>query len=109
LRSEGAGLKKLVLLNRCDPASLLLAERLIASGEELCVVLIQDAIYLALKSSQSQEPVIRIMEKGVKFFLLAVDVGRRGVLHNLVSGVELIDYDRLIELLFHEDQKVINL
>jgi len=47
--------------------------------------------------------------KGVKFHLLKKDAEKRGILDNLISKLELIDYDQFIDLLFLKDQRVINL
>lgn len=102
-------MKTLLFLSKFNLGCLPLAEMLSEKDEEVSIVLIQDAIYIALKNSEYSEATRHAIEKGVKFHLLAKDVERRGVLNNLISDLELIDYDRLIDLLFREDQRVINL
>jgi sulfur relay protein TusB/DsrH len=101
-------LKSLILINKIDIASLLLAKKLIGKNDQLSIILIQDAVFIAVRNNQYHETVEKILEKGVKFYLLATDVERRGIQHNLISGIELVDYDKLVDLLFIEDQKVVN-
>ena len=98
----------LILMNRFDLDSLQLAEKL-AEKSEVKVVLIQDAVYMVLKSSDHAENIEKIMDKGIKFHTLKGDVERRGTINNLLANVELIDYNQLIDLLFDEEQKVISI
>lgn len=77
--------------------------------EEVTVILFQDAIYLALKNTEYSTAITHVVEEGVKFYLLKKDVEKRGILLNLIPNVELINYDQFIDLLFLEDQRVINL
>lgn len=107
--SEGGMVKTLFFLNKLDIDFLPLAKKLREKGEDLSVILIQDAIYLGLRNNGNSEQVKNLIEKGVKFHTLDKDVERRGVINNLMTGLELIDYDRLIDLLFSDDQKVINM
>jgi sulfur relay protein TusB/DsrH len=102
-------MKTLIFLNKFNLNLFPLAETLREKQEEVSVILIQDAIYLGLKNGEHSEATKHAIEKGVKFHLLTKDVERRGVIHHLISDLELIDYDRLIDLLFREDQRVFNL
>jgi sulfur relay protein TusB/DsrH len=43
-----------------------------------------------------------------KIFALKVDLDKRGLLERMVNGVELVDYDDMIDLLF-SDYVVVNL
>jgi sulfur relay protein TusB/DsrH len=96
-------------MNRFDLDSLQLAEKMKEERSEVDVILIQDAVYMALKSSDQSEKIKNIMDKGVKLHILRGDVERRGTIDHLLANVELIDYDRLIDLLFKDDQTVINI
>ena len=102
-------MKTLIFLNKLDFDFLPLAEKLRGKEEELSVVLVQDAVYIAIRNDGHSDAVKKLIESGVKFHILEKDVERRGVVNNLIPGLELIDYDRLIDLLFSDDQKVINL
>jgi len=101
-------LSTFILMNRFDLDSLQLAEK-IQKRREVKVVLIQDAVYMILKGSDQSNIIKNIMNKGVKFHALKGDVERRGTLNNLLTNVELIDYDQFIDLLFREAQTVINM
>lgn len=61
------------------------------------VVLIQDGVYLDAKE---------IAAAGKKVYALRKDVEKRGLASRLSSSVELIDYGRLVDLMFED--KVIN-
>jgi sulfur relay protein TusB/DsrH len=102
-------MKTLLFLNKKEFDSLTLVDILKEKGEEVGVVLIQDAVYLALGNNEHSGAVKDLLSKGVGFHLLAKDVEKRGVQDYLISDVDLIDYDQLIDLLFSENQRVINL
>jgi len=102
-------MKTLILLSRQDLDSLFLAEALRSRGEEVSIVLMQDSVYLALKDAEHSRIAGHAIKQGVKLHLLAEDVKKRGVGHQLMSSLELVDYDELVDLLFREDQRVINL
>lgn len=101
-------LSTLILMNRFDLDSLQLAEKLVEKSK-VKVVLIQDAVYMALKSSDQAEKIGKIMDKGIKIHTLKGDVERRGAINHLLANVELIDYNQFIDLLFDEEQTVINI
>ena len=102
-------MKTLIFLTKKESGTLTLVERLKEKGEDVGVVLIQDSVYLALGNNEHSESVKDLLGKGVNFHILAKDVEKRGVQNYLISDVELIDYDQLIDLLFSENQRVINL
>jgi sulfur relay protein TusB/DsrH len=78
-------------------------------GRETSIILIQDAIHLALKDTQHARELKSLLNSGVKVLTLDQDVKKRGVADLLINNVELLDYDRLIDFLFLENQRVINL
>jgi len=102
-------LKTLIFLNKLDDGFLFLIEGLRVRGREVSVFLIQDAVYLAVRGNKHSEAVQRAVERGVSFHLLERDVNVRGILDHLLPGVELVDYDGLVDILFSEDQTVVNL
>jgi len=102
-------MKILILLSKQDPDSLSLAEALRRRGEEVSIVLMQDSVYLALKDAEHSGIVGHAIEQGVRLHLLDEDVEKRGIRQKLMPGLELASYDQLVDLLFNEDPRVINL
>jgi sulfur relay protein TusB/DsrH len=102
-------MKRLVFLNKFDVACLHIITHLAVTNDELHIVLAQGAAYFAVENGLSHEPVKTLIEKGTRLYVLATDVDRRGIRQKLFSEVELLDYSALVELLFREDQAVINL
>lgn len=102
-------MKTLLLINKLEYDFLPLAEKLKEKGEEVEVILIQDAVYLALENNGHSEEMKQAVEKGVRFHILEKDVQTRGILTHLIPNLNFIDYDRLVDLLFGENQRVINL
>lgn len=101
-------MKTLLFLSKKESDSLALIEKLKERGEDVGVILIQDAVYLSLGNNEHSEMVKDLLEKGVNFHVLAKDVKMRGVQEYLISDLDLMDYDQLVDLLFGENQRVIN-
>ena len=102
-------MRNLVFLNRFDVSSLPIITSLAAKSSQLSIVLAQDAVYFAIENGPCHTSIRKLIEKGTKLYALATDVSRRGIREKLLSGVELVDYDALVELLFDKDQMVINM
>lgn len=102
-------MKTLFFLTKKESDSLALVEKLRERGEDVAVVLIQDAVYLALGNNEHSGTIKDLLGRGVNFHVLAKDVEVRGIQEYLISDLDLIDYDQLIDLLFSENQRVINL
>lgn len=65
------------------------------------VLLLQDGVYLLNKYSG--------IDFGVRnIYALEIDVEKRGLFDRLVRGVELVDYDGMVDLLF-SSETVVNL
>ncbi|MEM3564287.1 MAG: sulfurtransferase complex subunit TusB [Candidatus Jordarchaeaceae archaeon] len=101
-------MKTLIFLNRLDFDSLPIVEKLRDKGEDVDVILIQDAVYLAL-DKEGRTDLKRAMGKGIKFYVLERDMEIRGIKNHLVPKLELIDYERLVDLLFSDNHRLINL
>ena len=101
-------MRTLIVLKEKDPEPLGLAETIGERGGDVAFVLMLDAVYMATVAEENTA-VKDMMEKGSKVFLLKSDVERRGLEKRLLPGVELIDYEGLIDILFSEDQRVLNL
>ena len=72
-----------------------------ALGVETDVLLLQDGVYLLNKAMNNEFG-------DRKVHALGVDVKNRGLSDRLVDGVELIDYDGMVDLLF-SSETVMNL
>ena len=101
-------MRTLIVLKENEYEALGTAESLEKRGEEIALVMMLDAVYMATVAEENTA-VKDMMEKGSKVLLLKSDVERRGLEKRLLPGVELIDYEGLIDILFSEDQRVLNL
>lgn len=101
-------MRTLIVLKENEYEALGTAESLEKRGEEIALVMMLDAVYMATVAEENTA-VKDMMEKGSKVLLLRSDVERRGLEKRLLPGVELIDYEGLIDILFSEDQRVLNL
>jgi sulfur relay protein TusB/DsrH len=101
-------MRTLIVLKDKDPEPLGAAEALRKKGEDVALVLMLDAVYMATGTDKNVS-VKRMMEGGVGFILLKRDVERRGLETRLLPGVELVEHEKLIDILFTEDQRVLNL
>ena len=89
---------KLIVLNKNDMGTLRQA-----LSVEAGILLIQDGVYF-LNNAVADTP--DFGER--KVYALGVDVEKRGLADRLVNGVELIDYDGMVDLLF-SGSTVVNL
>ena len=101
-------MRTLIVLKENEYEALGTAESLEKRGGEIALVMMLDAVYMATVAEENTA-VKDMMEKGSKVLLLKSDVERRGLEKRLLPGVELIDYEGLIDILFSEDQRVLNL
>lgn len=99
----------MIFLSKFDPDFLPIAENMMAKGQDISVVLIEDAVYFAIRNSEIADRVNRAMKCGLKLNALARDVERRGLRDHAIEGLRLIDYDQMVDLLLQESDKVINL
>jgi len=101
-------MRTLIVLKENEYEALGTVESLEKRGGEIALIMMLDAVYMATVAEENTA-VKDMMEKGSKVFLLKRDVERRGLEKRLLPGVELIDYEGLIDILFSEDQRVLNL
>jgi sulfur relay protein TusB/DsrH len=95
---------KLFLLNRQDEKALDIALGSQSGG----IILFQDAVYYLNKNSLQRNRLVELIKKGLKVYALESDVNKRGIKDILLKGVEMLTYERLVDILF-SDKKVINL
>jgi sulfur relay protein TusB/DsrH len=96
--------RKLFIINRQDDKALEIA----LSSKGGNIFLFQDAVYYLKSNSKTVNKLEEKAEMEQKIFALESEVIKRGIREKLIAGVELITYDRLVDLLF-EGYTVINL
>jgi len=101
-------MRTLIVLKEKDNETLRIAKGLTSRGEDVALVMMLDAVYLAATMNESG-PLEELTEKGASAFILKRDVERRGLGDRLLPGVVQVDYEGLIDLLFSPDQRVLNL
>ncbi len=101
-------MRTLLFLNKFDPTFVPIALNMKAINQEVCAVLSQDAVYMALKNNETSPDISQAIKAGIRIYLLSKDVQKRGIIEKLANGLNLIDYDQLVDLLAQENQKVIN-
>jgi sulfur relay protein TusB/DsrH len=97
----------LLLLNKFDIEFLFIIKGFVGL-EEVNIIMIQDAVYLGLEESEQTESIRKTIVDGTKFYALENDVKRRGIQKHLIKEIDLINIDSFVDLLFQEDQRVIN-
>ena len=70
------------------------------SESEGDILLMQNAAYYLNKNFGDRTKITNLTEKGRKVFDLESDVTKRGILDKLIEGVELLSYDKLLDVLF---------
>jgi len=101
-------MRTLIVLKEKEDKTLRIARRLLSRGEDVALVMMLDAVYLAATMDESGL-LEEWSEKGASAFVLKRDVERRGLEDKLLPGVVQVDYEGLIDLLFSPDQRVLNL
>ena len=102
-------MRTVLLLKEGDADSLKMAMMLADDGEDFSLVLTQDAVHHATGNGKYSSDVRGLMARDVEIYALHEHVARRGLSNYMVPGSKLIGYDELIDLLFREDQRVLNL
>ncbi len=101
-------MKTVLFLNRFDLSFLKIALEMQAKNEEISAVLSQDAVYMVANKNESNSNVEKAIQSGLKLYLIFKDAQKRGITKNLIAGVELLDYDQLVDFLAQDDQRVVN-
>lgn len=107
--SEVVTMSKLFVLKKKDEASLRITASLSGKDEEIAVVMMLDAVYMAADGGDHAEAMKQCFESGVRVYVLEKDADRRGIIDRLIEGAQTVDYPRLIDLFYSEGQTVINL
>jgi len=102
-------MRKLLVLKEEETDALKWANRLREKGEDVVLILMLDAVYLAKSSGENASVMKEIIEAGVEVFTLRRDAEKRGLIKMLQPGVKLVDYDDLVDIMFSDGQRVLNL
>jgi sulfur relay protein TusB/DsrH len=73
---------------------------------EVDVLLLQDGVYLADRGSPSSQTLKAL---GVGIHALENHVEERGISNRLIAGVDLVNYDQMLDLMMEKTDKVISI
>ena len=95
--------KALMMINQ-SPAKCDLTRHLeVARGaSEVGAVLMMDAVYFAATEGGK-----RLLDAGVNVYALRQSVEARGLTGRTLDGIELVDYDRVVDLIMEEYDVVV--
>ena len=102
-------MSKLFVLKEKDAAPLRIAVSVSRKGEDIGIVMMLDAVYMASLNGENAEAMRDCLESGVRVHVLKKDAERRGLIGRMFDGTETVDYSGLVDLFFSEEQTVINL
>ncbi len=91
--------KKVLMMLNQSPADCSLERHLqvAATAPEAGAVLMQDAVYFAATGDGR-----KLLDAGVKVYALRQSVDARGLAGRTMEGVELVDYERMVDLIMEE-------
>ncbi len=67
-------------------------------GEDDGILLLEDGVFGAMKSSPCTEQLSIIMQKGIKIYVLMGDVKARGLQEKLHPDIHITDYNGFVQL-----------
>ncbi|MGD2201300.1 MAG: DsrH/TusB family sulfur metabolism protein [Candidatus Bathyarchaeota archaeon] len=102
-------MKNLLVIKEKDPSLLVKATSLRRQGRDAAVLLMLDAVYLAREPGEHAEVLRDCLASGVDVHLLEEDIAKRGIESGLAAGINLVDFGGLVDLLFKDEQRVLNL
>ena len=91
--------KKVLMMMNQSPADCSLERQiqLASNATEAGAILMQDAVFFA-----ATEDGHRLLDAGVKVYALRQSVEARGLHGRTLEGVEMVDYDRMVDLIMEE-------
>ncbi len=89
-------MKRLIILKGTDDAALRLALNMDDTG----VLLMQDAVYYAHNNTERAHSVKNAIQEGKQIYVLEADTSKRGLADRTLEGVQGLDTDSLVDLLF---------
>ncbi|MDY6965980.1 MAG: sulfurtransferase complex subunit TusB [Halobacteriota archaeon] len=84
-----------------DPTALI---KTLAGGAKISVILLEDGVYWAVMSDKQE----RLQECKAEIFAASDDLIARGF-DEPVSGVKVVDYEKIVEIIMEEYDRVITL
>ena len=96
--------KKVLLMLNQPPAECPLDRQLevLSNAKEAGALLMQDAVFFAATDHGS-----RLLDAGVKVYALRESVGARGLSDRVRPEVELVSYDRVVDLIMEDYDMVL--
>lgn len=85
-------------INRSPYMNNALASCLKVCATSDAILLLEDGVLGASKSSPHAKSIVEILTAGTRIFAINVDVKARGLSEQLIESVELIDYDSFVQL-----------
>ncbi len=75
-------------------------------GNEVSALLIQDGVFLADRGCVHSR---NLAELGIPVYVSKPHAEERGVLSRMISGVVLVEYEKIVDLLMEEHDKIISM
>ena len=76
-------------------------------GYDIGIVLMQDAV-LVTKKSEKSKILEKLLNNGIKIYVLEADCKARGIEEWVVDGVQKVGYEGFIDLLMEDYQKTVS-
>ncbi|MFX1466440.1 MAG: sulfurtransferase complex subunit TusB [Promethearchaeota archaeon] len=76
-------------------------------GNDVGMVLMQDAVLITKKSEKSKK-LDEIMANGINIYVLEADCKARGISEMIVEGVKKVGYEEFIDLLMEDYEKTVS-
>jgi sulfur relay protein TusB/DsrH len=83
-----------------------LVDALNASDNDIGLLLIQDGVFMADKGCSESEELLSFK---LPFYACEAHVEERGIKDRLIDGVELVDYNKIINIIMEQYDKIISL
>ncbi|MFX1520884.1 MAG: sulfurtransferase complex subunit TusB [Promethearchaeota archaeon] len=77
------------------------------AGNDVGIVLMQDAVLITKKSEKSKM-LEEIMTNGIKIYALEADCKARGINEMVIEGVKKVSYEEFIDLLMEDYEKTVS-
>lgn len=103
--SEAYKMGKIIMISKLDPDSLKFSKTLLEENQVFSIILLSDAVFL-LNYEQFIDELQSGFPKKMQFYALEEDIEIRNVNHSLVN---IIGYDKLIDILMAPNNSIINL
>lgn len=62
------------------------------------ILLLEDGVFGAIGSAPESAQLQELMRSGTRIFAISADIKARGLTEKLITSIELIDYDKFVQL-----------